>query len=220
MPTYSLREVVIDATRKLIRKEVGAITTDVRHGATIMAGTVATLWGVSLVNWFVLGSSLNAYAIAPRSISGLFGIFVAPFLHGGFGHLLANSLAFAMLAPMLFLRKRMDFWAVSLFGVLGSGAVTWVLGGPGTVHLGYSGVIFAYLGFLMTRGIWERRASTIVLSALVTWFFGSMVWGVFPILAGAGISWQGHLGGFLGGILAARVLGKALEQRPAKIEVV
>jgi len=210
----------IDSTRKLIRHEVGAIATDLRSGAVTMAGTLGILWGVSIVNWLVFGGGLNAYAIAPLSLSGLTGIAIAPFLHGGLGHLLANSIAFVLLAPMMFLRKRMDFWVVSVLGALSSGAVVWLIGGAGTVHLGFSGVIFAYLGFLMTRGIWERSWTTIALSLGVTWFFGSMVWGVFPILAGAGISWQGHLGGFLGGILAARLLGRGIAEKGKKVQVI
>jgi len=204
----------------MVRREVGGLAADIRKGAIDIAGTAGVLWAVSFVNWFVLSSSLNAYAVAPRSLSGLFGIALAPFLHGGFAHLLANTVALLLLAPMMFLRKRLDYWVVGAFGVLGSGAGAWLLGGAHTVHLGFSGVIFAYLGFLMTRGIWERRWSTIALSAVVTWFFGSMVWGIFPIIAGPGISWQGHLGGFLGGILAARVLGRALQTTPKTIEVV
>ncbi len=175
-----------------------------------MAGGFTVLWVVSIVNWVVFGGGLNAYAIVPGTAAGIAGIAVAPLLHAGVGHLLMNSITFLLLAPMMMLRSRKDFWVVTAFGALTSGGVAWLLGGLGTVHLGASGVLFAYLGFLMTRGIWERSLTTIALSVAVTWLFGGMVWGIFPILAGAGISWQAHLGGFVGGVLAARVLGQAL----------
>ena len=74
-------------------------------------------------------------------------------------------------------------------------------------------MIFAYLGFLMARGVFERRPGPVALSVLVTFFFGSMVWGIFPIIAGAGISWQAHMFGFLGGIGAAKALGTKLREK-------
>ncbi len=203
----------METSRQILRREAGALVREAGQSVTTMGSSLAVLWGVSIVNWLVFDSALNAYAVAPRSVAGLAGIAVAPFLHGHLWHLMANTIAFVMLAPMMFLRKPMDFWVVSGMGALSSGLGAWLLGGAHTVHLGFSGVIFAYLGFLMTRGIWERRWGTIALSLLVTWFFGSMVWGIFPILAGPGISWQGHLGGFVGGILAARLLGRTLTEK-------
>ena len=117
---------------------------------------------------------------------------------------------FLLLAPLTMLRKRMDFFVVSIAGALSSGLLSWVFGGIGSTHIGVSGVIYAYLGFLLARGLYERSWTSIALSIFCFWAFSGLLWSVFPILAGAGISWQGHLGGFLGGVLVARLLGTRL----------
>jgi membrane associated rhomboid family serine protease len=109
-------------------------------------------------------------------------------------------------------RKRMDFYVVTVVSAITAGLGAWFFGASGSVHLGASGVIFGYLGFLLARGIYERSAATIALSLFCGWIFGSMLWGVLPFLA-TGVSWQSHLFGFLGGILTARQLG--LERRRA-----
>jgi membrane associated rhomboid family serine protease len=92
---------------------------------------------------------------------------------------------------------------VTLFAMVGSGGAAWLLGAPGSVHIGASGVIFGYLGFLILAGWYERSVASIVLSLLVIVLWGGMVIGVLP--GQPGISWQAHLGGFLGGVLAARM---------------
>lgn len=179
-----------------------------RSGATTLGASVAVLWAVHLTNT-ILGSALTGLGIVPRTVDGLSGILFAPFLHGSWSHLALNSVSLVLLGAITMTRKRMDFYVVSVFGALASGLGTWLIGAPGSVHIGASGVIFAYLGFLMARGFFERSASSIVLSALVTWFFGSMVWGVFPTV-GPGISWEAHLFGFLGGVGTARLLGNRI----------
>jgi len=97
---------------------------------------------------------------------------------------------------------------------LGSGLMAWLFGAPGTVHIGASGVIFGYLGFLMLTGWYTRSFFSILLSVVVTLVWGSLVLGMVP--GAPGISWQAHVGGFLGGILAARAVSRRL---PARVEV-
>jgi membrane associated rhomboid family serine protease len=86
--------------------------------------------------------------------------------------------------------------------MLGSGFAAWLLGAPGSVHVGASGVIFGYLGFLILAGWYERSVASILLSVLVVVLWGGMVIGVLP--GQNGISWQAHLGGFIGGVYSAR----------------
>jgi len=86
--------------------------------------------------------------------------------------------------------------------MIGSGLMAWLLGAPGTVHIGASGVIFGYLGYLMLAGWYTRSFWSILLSVIVTLVWGSLVLGMMP--GESGISWQAHIGGFLGGALAAR----------------
>ena len=95
---------------------------------------------------------------------------------------------------------------VTLASMLGAGLMAWLLGAPGSVHIGASGVIFGYLGFLMLSGWFARSFGSILLSLGVTALWGGLVFGVMP--GQPGISWQAHLGGFGGGILAARSLAR------------
>ncbi len=167
-------------------------------------GMLATLAGSA---WFVhvatvlTGGWLLSYGIVPRTAWGLVGILFAPFLHGSVAHLVANTVAFVPLSILLVLRGRRDFAAVTLAGVVGSGLGAWLFGGIGTVHVGASGVLFCWLAFLMARGLFERSVAAVVVTGLVTWGMGGMLWGVLPLTAG--ISWQAHLFGALTGLVAA-----------------
>lgn len=203
----------METKTKLVKRQAGALTQAVVSGAVPIVGGLGAIWTISAINWVVFGGGLSAYSIAPWTMNGLLGIFVAPFLHSGLPHLLGNTTAFLMLAPLTMLRKRMDFWVVSVVGMLSSGLFTWVFGGLGTVHIGVSGVIFAYLGFLMARGFFQRSWATLAFSMFMVWMFSGLLWGLLPVLAGVGISWQGHLGGFIGGVLVARLLGNSLREQ-------
>jgi membrane associated rhomboid family serine protease len=185
--------------------------------ATSLAGTVkaqATTLSLPLgISWTALGANtvlagaLNRFGIIPRTERGLWGILFAPFLHGNMAHLAANSVSLLVLGWLtLALAGRRRFWIVSAASALGAGLCAWMLGAPGTVHIGASGVIFGYLGYLMLSGWFARRVMPIVISLGVTALWGGMVFGVLP--GQVGISWQAHLGGFIGGVLAARWLHK------------
>lgn len=168
------------------------------------AGMLATLAGGT---WLVhvatvlTGGWLLSFGIAPRTASGLVGILFAPFLHGSFAHLIANTVAFVPLSILLLMRGRRDFATVSLAGMVGSGLGAWVFGAPGTVTVGASGILFAWLGFLMARGVVERSVGAVLATVAVTWGMGGMVWGVLP--TSVGVSWQAHLFGFLTGLVVA-----------------
>jgi membrane associated rhomboid family serine protease len=137
-------------------------------------------------------------------VDGLWGIFVAPVLHANPEHLLANTVPLLVLGWLVLLRDARHFLPVTLFSVLGAGLCAWTLGAPGSVHIGASGVVFGYLGFLILAGWFARSVGAIALSVLVTAIWGGLVFGVLP--GQPGVSWQAHLGGFVGGVLAARWL--------------
>jgi membrane associated rhomboid family serine protease len=180
-----------------------SVTSVLKTQALVLGGTLAVFWAVFLVNT-VLGGSLLTLGVIPRTMIGLRGILVAPFLHGSLNHLVANSIPFLALGWMVMLRDERHFIPVTLAGMIGSGLAAWLLGAPGSVHIGASGVIFGYLGFLMLTGWYTRSFVSILLSVIVTLFWGSLVFGIMP--GEPGISWQSHIGGFLGGVLAARAL--------------
>ena len=167
----------------------------------VLGGTLAVFWAVFVVNW-ILGGSLLSLGIIPRTAIGLRGILFAPFLHGSLSHLVANSIPFVALGWMVMLRDERHFIPVTLAGMIGSGLMAWLLGAPATVHIGASGVIFGYLGYLMLTGWYTRSFGSILLSVIVTLAWGSLVLGMMP--GESGISWQAHIGGFLVGVLAAR----------------
>lgn len=197
--------------RDVVRSQVTDLVAGTRSRAVMVARWTALLWMIECVDW-LMPLTLDQYGIRPREISGLWGILFAPFLHGGFGHLIANTLPFILLGFLTSARKRADFYAVAVGSALIGGLGTWLIGGAGTVHIGASGVVFGMLGFLMGRGIFERSISSIALSAAVTAAFGGMLWGVLPTV-GAGISWEGHLFGFIGGMLISRFLGNRLREQ-------
>ncbi len=171
--------------------------------AATLGGSLAALWGVSAAN-VVVGGSLLQYGIHPRTTQGLWGIFAAPFLHASLEHLVANSLPLLIFGWLVMVRDRRHFWPVTLLATLGAGLVAWTLGASGSVHVGASGVVFGYLGFLLLAGWFARSVGSILLSLGVGVVWGGLVFGVMP--GQPGISWQAHLGGFLGGVLAAKWL--------------
>lgn len=158
-------------------------------------------WVALGVNTLV-GGALNAYGVIPRSVDGLRGILIAPFLHGSVAHLSANSVSFLILGWLVMTSGQWTFARVTAVAALGSGLASWLFGAPGSVHIGASGVIFGYLGYLMLAGVFARKVVPVIVSVAVTGLWGAMVWGVLP--GQMGVSWQGHLGGFIGGVIAAR----------------
>jgi len=183
-----------------------AIARELRNNTLIFDGFITCIWLLEFVDLFIFRNALNLYGIRPRTISGLWGILFAPFLHGGFGHLMANTIPFLVLGWFVMLREISDFFLVSLITMLASGLGVWLFGSANSIHIGASGVIFGYFGFLLSRGYFERSAVDIAFSLLVGTLYGSLIWGVLPIRNG--ISWEGHLFGFLGGVLAARLLAR------------
>ncbi|MGK3964576.1 rhomboid family intramembrane serine protease [Sorangium sp. So ce118] len=194
--------------------ETRSITRELKLHAALLGGFVALLWSIEILDLVVFRGSLDALGIRPRTVPGLVGIALAPLLHGGFAHLAANTLPFVGLGWLIMLRKKRDLFLVTLVAALVGGLGVWVLGSPSSVHIGASGVIFGYFGFLLLRGWFERSALSIALSLVVGLVYGGMIWGVLPTRMG--ISWEGHLFGFLGGVLAARLLGGRLRAQAAR----
>lgn len=203
------------ARRTPVARRVTKTLTEARARISLISRAVALLWAVEVVDAIFFRGGLDRLGVQPRTVPGLGGVLLAPFLHGSFGHLLANTVPFAVLGFLVMARKRVDFWVVSIGTALTAGLGTWLVGGPGTVHVGASGVVFGFLGFLMGRGIHERSLSTLLLSVAVTFFFGGMLWGVLPTV-GPGISWEGHLFGWLGGLGISRLLGDQIRGRGAR----
>ena len=188
-------DVMTTRTRaRQMRGEVG------RHLA-VLGAVVAALWLLELADVLIWRGGLDAYGIHPRTLRGLRNIAIAPWLHGDLWHVAANTIPFLLLGWMVMVRGLREFVMVSLIAAFVSGMGVWLLGAGNSVHIGASGVIFGYLGYLLARGVLERSIPAVLLAVLAVLLYGGMLFGVLP--GQPGVSWLGHLFGLLGGGLAA-----------------
>ena len=163
---------------------------------------VALLWAVQIVN-FASGQQLNVHGLVPRTGAGALAIVWAPFLHAGFNHLISNTAPLLVLGVLVSLSGRKSFGFVTVFVVVASGAAVWVIGRH-AVHVGASGLLFGYFGYLLARA-WLTRTPTAAIIAVVTGvLYSGMIWGVLP--QEPFISWEFHLCGLLSGVVAAKLL--------------
>ena len=172
----------------------------------ILLVSLAIFWIVEIADFFVFNGSLDSYGIQPHSTIGLRGIIFAPFLHGGFKHLIANSLPFLTLGWLTMIQDTNDFYFASIMSALIGGLGVWIFGSPNSVHIGASILIYGYLGFLLLRGYFQKNMLSIAVSMFVAVAYGGFIMGVFP--SEIGVSWQGHLFGFIGGAFAAKMVGQ------------
>src|SRR3990170_3197965 len=149
---------------------------------------VAAMWLLELLD-AVLAYPLDVFGIVPRSGDGLIGIGAAPFLHLGFGHLLANTTALLVLGSLVLLTSPY-FWMVTVSVGLFGGLGVWLVGDPQTLVVGASGLVYGYAAYLVALGIFRRSLTNIAVAVLVVLLYGGFVFGVLP--GRAGISWQGH----------------------------
>lgn len=186
----------------LIHDRNSEIGTGLMRYIGVLGSFVALLWFLEIVDWLLPGHVLDTFGIHPRSATGFRNILFAPFLHYGFEHLIGNTIPFVILGGLVAVRRLGEFvWVTFIAGFI-SGLGIWLLGFPNTVHLGISGVIFGYLGYLLLRGYFERSVSAIAIALVAGFLYGGMLFGlIMPFQPG--ISWLGHFFGFTGGGLAA-----------------
>ncbi|MBD2258681.1 rhomboid family intramembrane serine protease [Pseudanabaena sp. FACHB-2040] len=176
---------------------------DLRPGLQLLLLFLAVLWGLEILDLFLRGA-LDRFGIRPRQLSGLPGILLAPFLHGDLGHLAANTGPLAILGTLILFDGLNTLLIVTAVAWLVGGVGVWLLGRPRTNHLGASGLVFGYLGFLLLRGYFVQSPTAIAIAVLVGFLYGGALWGLLPLRRGR--SWSGHLFGFIGGAIAARYL--------------
>jgi len=183
--------------------------------AVIIAPLISVLliWTVYLVE-LRYQINFNQYGIYPQKIYGLKGIFFSPFIHGSVEHLYNNTIPIAVLIASLFYFYRNIAIRVLLIGLIASGFFTWAIGRP-SYHIGASGIIYLLASFIFFKGIFTKHYRLVALSLIVVFIYGSLLWYIFPIEDG--ISWEGHLGGFLAGLLLAFVI-KAPIPPPRKFD--
>lgn len=172
----------------------------VKGRISCIAGCVVLGWAVEVVN-LLLDHGLCRYGILPRSRWGLLGIPLSPVLHGSIGHIVLNTVPFAVLGGLVILRSKRDFTEVTTSVILLGGLGVWLVGRP-SYHVGASGLIFGYFGFLVARGWYERTVGSLLIASATFVLYGGILWGVLPTVPY--VSWEAHLCGLLAGVLSAR----------------
>ena len=181
-----------------------------RHGlvhtgaaAALMASWVALLWLLEVIDTF-RDHRLDGYGIVPRQVGELGDVVPAAFIHFGYDHLAANTVPLFVLGFLAAARGITRFFGVAALIIVVSGVGVWLVAPDNTNTAGASGLIFGLFGYLLMRGFVERKLLDILVGAGVALLYGSILWGVLP--TDSEVSWQGHLFGLLGGVLAAFVL--------------
>ncbi len=176
-------------------------TRDWVRAFVVSVGFVAVLWVVEIADALTPRQSLDRYGIAPRSEDGLLGIALAPFLHGGFTHLEANSLPLLVLGFLVAVVSIARYVAVLAWSWVVSGLGVWLVAPSSSITVGASGLVFGLLTYLLIAGFLERSAIRILVGIGVFFAYGGILLGVLP--GTPGVSWQGHFFGAVGGVLAA-----------------
>lgn len=164
----------------------------------------AMMWLIEALDALFLDGRLDQQGIEPRTFSGLDGVLWAPLLHGGFGHLVSNTLPFVVLGAFVALGGVRRWLVVTATVVVLGGLATWLFARP-AIHLGASGLIFGYAGFLLVAGFVEKSLKGVAVAVIVGVMFGGMVLqGIVPV--SSHVSWESHLFGLGAGLLAAFAL--------------
>ena len=177
----------------LVRRGIGS------RALTLLA-SVGVVW---VVSFYALAdpSALYALAIIPRDVNHLVGIVGMPFVHHSLAHLMANTGPLLALGTVMLFRGVGYYAVATTFIILLSGVAVWGFG-RSAAHIGASGVVFGLAGFLVVRGLYERRPGSAAVALLVFLIYGGMIWGVIP--QDDGVSWESHLFGLIAGIVTAR----------------
>ncbi|HEV2775261.1 MAG TPA: rhomboid family intramembrane serine protease [Solirubrobacteraceae bacterium] len=186
--------------------------TDRTNALLLVVAMVGLMWILEVVD-IAADHRLDNYGIHPRDVDGLAEILSAPFLHAGFGHLVSNTVPFLAMGAAIALGGLLRVGLVTLIVAVVSGFGTWLIAASDSVHLGASGVVFGYATYLVSRGIFSRRLSELAVGVVVV-----AIWGVGllqGLLPQERISWQAHLFGAVGGVIAASMLARRREARPA-----
>jgi membrane associated rhomboid family serine protease len=195
-----------------VAKETASRREQRYQGFFLVAAMAGLMWVSEIVDT-VDHHRLDQYGIEPRDPDGLIGIVTAPFLHAGFGHLFANTVPFVVMGFAIAFGGVMRVLAVTAIVALVGGLGTWLVAPSGTDHIGASGIVFGYASYLISRGFFDRSVMEIAVGAVVIAVWGTALLSGF--LPQEGISWQGHLFGAIGGVIAARFLASKREPAPA-----
>ena len=169
-----------------------------------LALPLGVMWFVRLLDSFAPeGFSAAGYGIVPRSWDGLSGIAAAPFIHSSWAHLIANTIPFAVLGSFILINGAAEFLFVFFVSGLVAGAGTWLFGAPATMHVGASGIVLGFMGFLLFRSAFDRKLTSAIITIAVAVLYASAL--ATSLVPRGDVSWTNHFFGFVGGIIAARI---------------
>ena len=180
-------------------------------GLLFVGAMAAVMWVVEIAD--AAGADPDGNGIRPHDVDGLPGILFAPFLHGGWGHLIGNTVPFLLLGGVIALSGLARVAAVAAVVTLVSGVGVWIFASSNSIHIGASGVVFGFATYLLTRWIYSRRPLHLVTGVVVLAVYGTTL--LFGLVPEPGVSWQGHLFGAIGGVVAARLLDARRSASPA-----
>jgi membrane associated rhomboid family serine protease len=184
------------------------VLAEARKALFVMVGFLAVIWIIQIANWADHYQLTLSYGIRPRDPASLPDILTAPFLHFSWAHIEGNSGPLFIFGFLAAYRGVAKFFGVTALVILTSGLGAWLAESPGSVGAGASGVVFGYFGYIMVRGIFDRHAIDLLIGAVMALCFAYQF---AVLLPQAGIGWQAHIGGLVGGILAGWLLR---ERRP------
>ncbi len=185
---------------------------DVR-GFFFIAAMVAVMWLVEVYD--ALGGSPDSEGIRPRDPDGLVGVVASPFLHGSWGHLIGNTIPFVILGCAIAIGGLVRVAVVSAIVIVVGGIGTWITGPSNSIHIGASGMVFGFAAYLIARGAYTRTPMHIIGGVAVLAVYGAtLLSGFVPT---PGVSWQGHLFGAVGGVVAARFLHRGRAPAPTRV---
>jgi membrane associated rhomboid family serine protease len=175
-----------------------------RRGLLVVGSFVLLLYVIEIINTVLLHSLNRTFGLRPRTLDGLLDILTFPLLHANLAHLMSNTLPLIIFGFLVFLAGMRVFVTALASSWLGSGVVVWLIGGF-KVTVGASGLVFGLFAFLLVRGFVNRNWWQIVLSVVLFMAYGGILFGILPTVASF-VSWQAHLGGAIGGVVAALLL--------------
>jgi membrane associated rhomboid family serine protease len=181
------------------------------NGAIFVAVLVAIMWCVEVID-AISGGDLERHGIEPHDPDALPAIAAAPFLHAGWGHLVGNTIPFVILGCTIALSGLVRVVWVTVIVAVVAGLGVWIFAPAGTVHIGASGLVFGYASYLIFRGLFSRSVVHIAVGLVVVVLYGTTL--LLSLTPRDGISWQGHLFGAIGGVLAAWWLDRGDRQAP------
>ena len=171
-----------------------------KQNIQVSIGIIILLWLEETADIF-LNLNLDRFGILPRNLIGIRGIFFSPFLHGGFPHLISNTIPLFILLLTMMTFYNSIWLRITIFSALIGGLAVWAFARGGTVHIGASGVIFSLIAFLLASGIFRKSFKALLIALVVFLFLGGVLWGVLP--SNPYISWEGHLFGAIAGVFLA-----------------